>query len=117
MSNFEPEPLRIDTEDGTFEFDRKHAYLYTFIGELACYDHVFLLHEVEEGEEVPTAEYIWSDNEIYPLIAEYLKDNDFPQCINSPTVQKQDREVFSWHFGTDNLPDTIPEHWTDDGED
>lgn len=111
----EPEPLRIEAEDEILEFDRQHAFLYTFMGANACYDHVFVVYDGEDGH-APSAEYIWSDNPVFPEASEYLFDNDFPLCLNGIKPSKQDREVWRWQHGLEEFDqmESFPEHWNNE---
>lgn len=117
----EPSFNMIDEEGEPREFDRHHAYLYTFIGEKAIYDHVFLLTDDPE-DGIPTAHYLWKIqpgnleiDPLYEVAADYLKDNDFPCCLNGHSISQQDLEVFDWQFGVNELhdADTYPQDWND----
>lgn len=110
---FEPDPLRLTDDEGNeFLYDRQSAFLYTFMGRLSCYDHVFLLHYAE-GDEVPTGTYVWSDDPLYDKVADYIQDNDFPQCLNGFKVSKQDKEIFRWNMGLEALDEaeSFPSDW------
>ena len=107
------EPLRLVGEN--FEcrtYDQDHAFLYTFAGELACYDHVFLLHD-ETETEVEHGRYIWKDDPAYEDASEHLLCNDFPVCLNFREVSDTDLDIFNWEFGLEEAAkvNSVPEDW------
>ncbi len=92
-----------------FEARRDTASLYTFMGSLAVYNHVFC-YEVKENE-VEQSFYIFDFIGGYKTLAKYMKKNDYPAHINLPEISKSDTEAYERAVMRDinTLPDWMPE--------
>lgn len=116
------EKLVYDDGDEETEFDKEHAQLFTFIGEGAVHDHVFLLYEPEGGED-PTARWLWKINPQtlildpdYVDAYEHMMVNDYPAALNAFRVSEQDKRIFNWQFGIEEFhrEDVFPEWMLDE---
>lgn len=108
-------PLRIiTTNNERVEFDHERAYLYTYAGENACYNHVFLVFP-ETDRDNEHAVYVWQDDPLYKDASEHLLENGFQVALNLIRVSEQDRQFFDWHFGLEEFEktDTYPEAWNE----
>ena len=111
MSEYEPQLRILSANYEVHSYDREHAFLYTHVGQLACYDHVFLLDVEEDGSE--TGQYMWKSDPAYEDSKQFMIDNEFPLHMNLPDVTEEDKEIFDWHFLAD-ASDTMPEGWSDE---
>lgn len=85
--------------------------LYTFMGELACYNHVFL---VDKGEEDDTYAYLFSSHPLYEPVVQFIEDNDWQQSLNCRSIDPQDIEVFElMHYFDVRGNESFPDAWVD----
>lgn len=89
-----------------FEMNRRNAFLFTFIGNLAVHDHVFVLTHPEES----TGSFIFRHNEAFESLAKYMVENLFTAHINMQAVAQCDMDawensVFNDLKNTDSFPD------------
>lgn len=112
----EADKLKIPIDGETVEFDTSSAALYTYLGKcaiglpLSTYDHVFLImRDVDEDNEpIQTGLYLWSYEEIYPEVKEYIENHDYPQHLNSPIIDPYDVKMFEIYTSE---PEIFPEDW------
>lgn len=95
------------------EARRDNTTLYTFLGHLACYNHVFVVTDSEE----PSGFYIFGDQPVFKEMAEYMFETDYPMHLNMPEVAECDVDAWNRHVHDmcGDIEDTIPEDW--DGTD
>lgn len=93
---------------------RGNTSLFTFLGELAVYDHIFILVD----EESNSGGYLFKNQEIWHEMAGYLFENLYPMHLNLDEVADCDRNAFDHTMYTDiRSTDTFPETWlATDGE-
>lgn len=106
----ENEPkLTLDLNGNRFECTRENTSLFTFLGELACYDHIFLVFD-EENSEIG---YLFKNQEQWTDMAQFLSDNDFPMHLNLQEVAEVDQQAFEATFYADvRQSETFPQEWT-----
>lgn len=94
-----------------FEMNRRNASLFTFIGELAAHNHVFLVHEVEGTKAFGT--YVWAHNEAYADISAFLVEHSFPLHLNMLEVAPCDLDAYSngLHSQASDVDDGVPTDW------
>lgn len=93
---------------------RDNTSLFTFVGELACFDHVFIVTD----EENNVGGYLFRNQEIFPQLAGFLFENMYPMHLNLPEVAECDQRAFdATMYGDIRSTDTFPETWlATDGE-
>ena len=105
----EQEPVaRLNLPNGeTFEVKRDTASLYTFMGALAIYNHVYC-YDVKD-QEVQQSFYIFNFVKGYNELAEYMQQNEYTQHLNLPEISRSDKEAYeraALHdlYTTDSFP-------------
>lgn len=110
MNDKEP-VINFTLGDGTEIEGRRHnTMLFTFMGELACYDHIFLM--LEETPEGVAGRYMWSSNESYPKLKEYMLEHNYTTYLNVQEISDEDKSSWEEHHLKDiRRDDTFPETW------
>lgn len=106
----ENEPfMRIQFDGEEFIATRENTVLYTFLGDLAMYDHVYLVVD----EENSTASYVFSTNPGYAPMKAYMEENQYCMHLNLPRVCDMDRKVFDRMIenSVSDIDNGIPEDW------
>ncbi len=100
---------RIDGE--LVVFSRFNSCVYTFFGELAVYNHIFV--EIADlGDNAIEAYYIFKDNPMYQKIGKFMLENRFPMFLNQVEVPVVDLEAWNSHFIIDlEESEIVPEDW------
>lgn len=112
----EQEPvMRLTMASGEFEATRDNTFLFTFLGKaginLAMYDHVYIRMD-EEGEE-PQGAYIFSINENFQPMADFMLENKYTAHLNMSEVAECDVTAFNNMIrdNAEDLDNGIPEEW------
>ena len=108
----EKDPVaRLNLPNGeTFEARRDTASLYTFMGKLAIYNHVYC-YDVRDNE-VQQSFYIFNFVDGYRELAEYMQENDYTQHLNLTEISRSDTEAYERAALHDlHTSDTFPEEW------
>ena len=96
-----------------FEARRDTASLYTFMGRLAIYNHVYC-YDIKDNE-VQQSFYIFNFVQGYDELVEYMKENDYPQHLNLPEISRSDVEAHDRAVLHDLVSnDTFPESWLEE---
>ncbi len=94
------------------ESNRQNTCAYTFFGELAIHDHVFIANEIVD-ERTAMGTYIFKDNPLFKKLACFIIDNHFPMILNQTNVPELDEYVWREHFlGDFENTNTVPEEWS-----
>lgn len=103
----EEQKLILNFGEEQLELTPDNASLFSHIGELAMFDHVF----VETSED--TGLYIFGHVESFTVIAQHLVNNKYPIHMNIQEVADCDRAAFirSVDDTQIDVPDFIPEDW------
>ena len=111
MSNEQEPVAKLTLPNGeTFEAKRETASLYTFMGALAIYNHIYC-YEVKENE-VEQAFYIFDFVGGYKELQEYMRENEYPMHLNMPQISKSDTDAYERAVLADlNKTDGVPEGW------
>ncbi len=118
MSDEEASPnldIKLDGQD--FEMRRDNGMLYTFLGDLACYNHVFLTTgENEQGHQSGT--YIFRATPGFNDLMKFMLKNNYPAQLNMPRVPECDQQAFDrCYFRDVRELESYPENWEQsDGE-
>jgi hypothetical protein len=100
------------------QFRRDNTTLFTFLGQLAMYNHVFTTFDKAEEDEEQKGMYVYKAilPDQYARLEEFIVDNEFPQILNMPRVSEMDAETLHNALAKDlSTADTFPEDW-DNGE-
>lgn len=98
-----------------FESTPFNTTLFTHLGRLAMYDHIFFQSEEQDDEEkVMTGSYLFRQHPSFPKIANFMARNNFPMVLNKVEAADCDVAAFD-RMIAQNMgdTDTIPEEWTD----
>ena len=110
----ENEPVaRLGLPNGeTFEARRDTATLYSFLGSLAIFNHIYCHEMSEDGNEVAQSFYIFSHVDGYDRLARYMVENNYPMILNQTEVSKTDQEAYIRSATSDlNRLSHIPDEW------
>lgn len=113
---FEPledEPaMLITVGEGRFEATPVNTSLFSYLGRIACYSHVFM-HTGDKDEKTMIGTYVFASHTIYEEMVEYMIENDYPLHVNLREVANCDINAYN-SFIEQQLDDTdcIPEDWT-----
>ena len=91
---------------GEFLATRETARLYTHLGRLAMFDHVFCF-----SQEAGSGFYIFNFVNGYDTLKEYMLDNNYPAYLNQTEVSNTDVEAYERAVlrDIDSTPDWLPE--------
>lgn len=113
-----PEPqMNIIGADGTtFEAVRENTTLFTHLGRLACFDHVFIHTHLEfDDDEQVVGTYVFRENDQFAEMENYMFENDYPMILNRLVVADCDRlaweNMVTREIEYDDLDDGVPEEW------
>lgn len=102
----------INLGDEDFEITPRNATLFTFLGQNALYNHVFIqTGQEEEGRIAGT--YLFSDIDGFPKLRKLMRQLHFPAVLDMPDVAECDMEAFDLHVHhmTEDLELGVPEGW------
>jgi hypothetical protein len=101
--------LNLTVGDEPFECRPENTRLYTFLGDLGLYNHVFLTTgRNEEGSATGAYVFETGQDKLYQKLKKHIEAERFPQVINMPGIVQAD--VTAWE--TRHLPNYVPEEWT-----
>lgn len=107
----ENEPsINLNVLGAEVEAKRDNTTLYTFLGKLACYNHIFVVTD----KEASNGFYIFNDLSVYEEMANYMFENDYPMHLNLPEVAECDNDAWNRHIHdlcNDDLENGVPEEW------
>lgn len=116
-SQDEQEPkFGINLGDTHFEMTRRNTYLYTFMGKMALYDHVFLKRDDiprnADGNQLGT--YLFKEalrKELWERLESTLLENKYPAYLNHEEPSESDKASFMLTVlkDIDDIPDWMPE--------
>lgn len=119
MSEREDE-LTITFEDGEkFLMTRENTSLFTFMGNLATRNHVFMALGYDEERDEGSCMYVFSFNPNYAPLAKFLAQHNFPAHLNLTEVSDTDERAFQQALSTigqtgtfdKELSNGVPEDW------
>lgn len=102
-------------EDQEFLMTRRNAMLFTFAGELATRNHVFLMTG-EETEETMQGMYVFAHAEAFIPLANFMLEHAYPMNLNRNEVADCDEAAFQKSL--DQMTGTfddfeIPDDWSE----
>lgn len=99
-------------ENREFDATPLNTTLFTYLGRLACYDHVF----IQTGDEDPRTmigTYVFNTHPVFPDMTEFMVEHNFPMILNR--IEVPDCDVEAWQRmvaqHADDLDQGIPEGW------
>lgn len=111
----EQEPtIRLTMNGMEVDCTRENTSMFTFLGNLAMYDHIFVCLD----EENNSGAYLFKENQqAWQEMAGYLIEYQFPMHLNMTEVAECDMNAFDRTMFDDlRHTDTFPEDWvTNDG--
>lgn len=110
----------IDFGDGLeVLINRDNTTLFTFLGDLATRNHVFIITEEEGDDGLTQGHFIFAHNSTYELLKSIIEQHNFPMILNRDEVPESDEMVFQQsldQFGDGStVEDYFPDDWTDGG--
>lgn len=97
--------LDINEGQGEFRADRFTTRLYTHLGRLALYDHIYC-------NDNETSFYIWKAfSGGYDQMATFMVEHDFPMYLNQTEISSMDIEAFDRTMKRIADVDHIPDDW------
>lgn len=102
--------LNLQTSTGEVRLDRNNAALFTHIGELGMYNHVFV--QTDPDNDDAFGSYIFRHNPSFKFIASWMVENELPMHLNSTDVADCDRDAFDQCIAKE-AQEPIPEGWMD----
>lgn len=96
-------------------YHARDVKLYTFVGALACYNHVFFTERTEDdGGELVNYAYLFSSHPVYEDVAKFIIENDWPQNLNNWHIDDEDIQAFDvLHFHGVYENDSFPVEWVE----
>lgn len=107
----EDDNLILNSGGNEYLLTPENATLFTHIGDLAIYDHVFM--ELSRDEERAEGVYFFAHVLSFDSIKRHLIEHNFTQHLNLRSVAECDQEAFlgSVEKFQIDIPDTFPEDW------
>jgi hypothetical protein len=108
----EEEPvLHLNLTNGErYDLTRENGTLYRFCGQLAMYDHAFLVLDEEKGKGL----YVFGTNPTFGKIAKHMIKHNYPAHLNLRQVAECDMRAFDAMIAKDageDLEGGVPEGW------
>lgn len=99
-----------------FEMTPDNATLFTFIGRLAMYDHVFLETGEPKDDDTMIGTYVFNQAEAYPQLSSFMVEYDYPMILNRRDVPQCDQDAYGRYVdqvaSKEEIPDTFPDDWS-----
>lgn len=106
--------VRLNFADGSeFWATRENATLFTFIGlGRAAFNHIFLERQSADEEGKVTGSYIFSTNNAFKDLSEYMIKNNYPMHLNQTEVPACDVDAWERTELVDlESTDSFPADW------
>lgn len=118
MSEQQPDEAIIDIGGyGEFLMTRYNTRLFTFMGNLATRDHIFMQLTEPNDEGVVQGAYVFSHADAYDQIFGFVVANEYPMSLNNVSVPENDEAAFIRSLdqlgGGEEIEDFIPDDWSD----
>lgn len=101
--------LRLTMNGQEFDCTRDNTSMFTFIGHLAIYDHIFVLTD----EETNSGAYLFKENQkAWQDMASFIIEYQFPMHLNMTEVAQCNIDAFEHTMFADvRSANTFPEDW------
>lgn len=105
-------PLEFNQEP--FEATRHNTTIFTYFGQLAMYNHVFVQTRAEEQSMIGA--YVFCDHPAFQYITSHAMEYDWPMVLNRNEVPECDMTAWdNAHLGDLRGTDSFPDEWQEDG--
>jgi hypothetical protein len=117
MPEQEPDEVILDIVGrGEFLMSRYNTRLFTFMGNLATRNHIFIqLDEVDESDNLVSGAYVFAHHEAYHQIFSFVVAHEYPMSLNNLEVSTGDEEAFIRSLdslgGGEDIGDFIPDNF------
>lgn len=102
--------LKLNIEGKPFESNRTNTTIFTFVGQLAMFNHVFV--QTGEDENNMVGAYVFCDNPAFQPITEHASTNSWPMILNRNEVPECDVNVWERsHLEDIRSFESYPEDW------
>ena len=89
---------KVNLSDGReIEANRYNTSVFTFLGNLAVHNHIFIVTDENAEEESMTGVYIFADTPGFNKLAHFCVENMFPQHVNLTEVAECDQSAYAQH--------------------
>lgn len=105
--------MKLHMANGEFVATPVNTTLFTFLGRLAMYDHVFL-QTGEETEATIVGTYVFNQHPVFREMAEFIMEQNYPMVLNRIEVPDCDVAAFNRMVeqSTGDLDGGVPEGWS-----
>lgn len=101
--------LRFDS-DRSFDATPLNTTLFTHLGRLAMWDHVFM--QTGEEDEMMVGSYVFRSADVFDELAAFIAENNYPMVLNKIEVSECDQVAFDRMLAQNSGDlDTIPDEW------
>ena len=92
----DPSSLMIEISGEPFEVNRRNTFLYTFLGDLATRNHVFIITEENPNAEVYEGAHIWEvfQEDGYKFLRKHIRKHNYTQYLNLQDVAEGDENAY-----------------------
>lgn len=103
--------MKLDLQGSEFEATPENTTLFTFLGRIACYSHVFI-QTGPEDDEVMVGTYVFASHPVYENMAQFMAEYGYPMHTNLREVADCDVNAYDRMISqqTNDL-DHIPDEW------
>ena len=103
--------LDITISGEPYRMNRNNSSLFTFCGELAVYNHLFLVQE--EKEEAAVGTYVWKSCPAFQQLVSFVVEHAYPMHLNLTEVAQCDMNAFDayLHREAADLDGDFPDEW------
>ena len=113
MSEEEKDPhFGLEYGGDKYEVGRQSASIFSYLGELAVYNHIFIVTEVKESESYEGI-YIFNQLSVYAKVFKFMVDNRYPPHYDIGEVGQCDLDAFDKMIKQEasDIGNTIPDGW------
>ena len=106
------EHLNLNLGGEPFEMTPDNASLFTFVGQGALYNHVFLQQEELEENRV-RGTYVFSTSQSFQPLMNFMLEQGYPMHLNLRQVAQCDQDAYEQVIAQqlDDLDSGLPEGW------
>ena len=97
--------------EGKEYLHRWNTSQFTFLGDLAVYNHVFII--THETDEEASGWYMFNTADAYEEVIDFIRENELPQHLNLTECSEMDLTAWFSHYMGDALTgESFPEEWS-----
>jgi len=109
------ENIRLNMHGEEFEATPDNTSLYTFIGDLASRNHVFIETATSDKPNTTIGTYVFSVHPTYQPLMKHLIENDYPVHMNLRAVAECDENAYQklidQAIASEEDFETLPDGW------